>query len=141
MKRFLSLVLVAAFVQATGAAPAPARPQADKRADKEAKFTEKVRAGILKLGTGPEARVHLELRDKTRLKGYVSEAGADSFTVADAKTGKTTSVEYRQVAAVKGRGMSAGKKIAIGVGVAAGVLGVLALVVVRSLPDHIPGGF
>jgi hypothetical protein len=136
IKKFMSLLLVAVLAQAASAAPAPVRRQADK----EAKLTEKVHARILKLGTGPKARVRLELRDKTKLKGYVNEAGADSFTVADAKTGKSTSVEYRQVAEVKGGGMSVGKKIAIGVGVAAGVLGVLAVVVARSLPDHIPGG-
>ena len=136
-KQFLSLLLVIALAQAASAATVPGGRQTDK----EVKFTEKVRAGILKLGTGPKARVRLELRDKTKLEGYVSEAGADSFTVADAKTGKTTSVEYRQVAEVKGHGMSAGKKIAIAVGAAAGVLGVLAIVVARGLPDHIPSAF
>jgi hypothetical protein len=137
IKKFMSLLLVAVLAQAASAAPAPVRSQADK----EARLTEKVRARILKLGTGPKARVRLELRDKTQLKGYVTEAGADSFTVADAESGKTTSVEYRQVAEVKGRGMSVGKKIAIGTGVTAGVLGVLAIVIAHSLPGHILGGF
>jgi hypothetical protein len=136
IKKFMSLLLVAVMAQAASAAPAPVGRQADK----EARLTEKVRARILKLGTGPKARVRLELRDKTKLKGYVTEAGADSFTVADAKTGKTTSVEYGQVAEVKGHGMSVGKKLAIATGVTVGVLGVLAIVIARSLPDHIGGG-
>jgi hypothetical protein len=138
MKKLFSLLLVIALVQTASAAPAGGRRQDDK----EVKFTEKVRARILKLGTGPKARVRLKLRDKTKLKGYVSEAGADSFRVTDAKTGTTTSVEYRQVAEVGGRGMSKGKKIAIGLGVtAAGALLVLGVVIARSLPGHIPGGF
>ena len=35
-------------------------------------------------GTGPQARVELKLRDKPKLKGYISEAGAESFTVVGA---------------------------------------------------------
>lgn len=134
-KKLLSLLLVTVLVQVASASPSGGQ------ADKEAKFTEKVRADILKRGIGPKARVRLKLRDKTELEGYVAEAGTDSFSVTDAKTGKTRNVEYRQVAAVSGRGMSAGKKVAIGIGVAVGVLGVLAVVVAHSLPDHIPGGF
>lgn len=138
IKQFMSLLLVAVLAQAASAAPVAGGPQADR----EAKLTGKVRARILKLGTGPEARVHLELRDKTKLKGYVTEAGADSFTVADAKTGKPTSVEYGQVARVEGHGMSAGKKIAIGVGVGVGVLvGLGVAVFALGRPGHIPGGF
>jgi hypothetical protein len=124
-KKFLSLLLVAALAQTAALAQAPARPGADK----EARQAEKVRAGILKLGTGPKARVRLELRDKTELEGYVGEAGSDSFTVADAKTGGTTRVDYAQVAKLKGRGMSTGKKVAIGVGIGVAALVVLGVIV------------
>ncbi len=72
IKKFLSLLLVTALVQLASAAPAFARPQANK----EARFTEKVHTSILKLGIGPKARVRLILRDKTKREGYVSEAGA-----------------------------------------------------------------
>ncbi len=118
IKRLLSLLLVMALAQTAAAAQAPAKTQADK----DARHAEKVRAGILKLGTGPKARVRLELRDKTKLRGYVSEAGADSFTVRDEKSGAATNVEYGQVSKLLGRGMSTGKKVAIGVGIAAGVM-------------------
>ncbi|MEJ7849572.1 MAG: hypothetical protein WKF92_15930 [Pyrinomonadaceae bacterium] len=40
---------------------------------KEAKHAEKVKVNITKLGTGKDARVEVKLRDKTKLKGYVSE--------------------------------------------------------------------
>lgn len=118
IKRLLSLLLIAASAQTAVAAQASGRPQADK----DARHAERVRAGIRKLGTGPKARVRVELRDKTKLGGYVSEAGADSFTVTDVKTGAATNVEYRQVSKLLGRGMSTGKKIAVGVGIAAGAL-------------------
>ncbi|HEV2860117.1 MAG TPA: hypothetical protein VGX48_03855 [Pyrinomonadaceae bacterium] len=118
VKKFLSILLVFVLVHTSAAAQATAKTQADK----DARHTAKVREGILKLGTGPKARVRLELRDRTKLEGFVGEAGADTFTVTDAKTGQSTPVGYGQVAKIKGHNMSTGMKIAIGAGIAAGVI-------------------
>jgi hypothetical protein len=74
--------------------------------EKEARFAEKVKAGIAKLGTGTEARVEVKLKNKTKLKGYVSEAGADSFTIVDEKTGAATEVPYSNAKQVKGNNLS-----------------------------------
>jgi len=115
LKKILSLALAGAFVAAASAQPASAATLG--RAEKEAQFAEKVKAGIAQLGTGTEARVEVKLRDKTKLKGYVGEAGAEQFTVVDAKTGAATVVAYPQVQQVKGNNLSKGAKIAIGVGV------------------------
>jgi hypothetical protein len=114
LKRCLTLALVVALVHLTSAAPAVAK----SKEDREAQRVEKVRAGILKLGTGGDARVKVELRDKTKLEGFIKEAGADSFTVVETKTGAATAVPYPQVARVKGNNLATGVKIAIGVGVA-----------------------
>src|SRR4051812_13191985 len=97
-KKSLSLVLVFVLVQTAGAAPA----LAGTNAEKEARFAEKVKAKILKLGTGPDALVRIKLRDKTKLEGYVSEAGEDSFVVVNAKTGVATAVAYPQVKSARG---------------------------------------
>ena len=56
--------------------------------DHRGRFAEKVKAGIGKLGTGTDARIEVKLRDKTKLKGYVSESVEDSFVIVDEKTGK-----------------------------------------------------
>jgi len=82
------------------------------------------RVRILKLGTGERARVEVKLRDDTKVKGYVSAAGTDSFTVMDARTGATTVVAYGDVAQVKksGNGLSTMTKVLIGGAVAAGVI-------------------
>ena len=56
----------------------------------EARLAQQARISVLKLGVGERARVEVKLRDDTKLKGYVSAAGADSFTVTDAKTGTST---------------------------------------------------
>ena len=49
--------------------------------EKEAKFAEKVKTNIAKLGTGPEAKVEIKLKDGTKIKGYVTEASVDKFVV------------------------------------------------------------
>lgn len=113
LRKILSVVLVGLLIQLTAAYPAFAGTDPKK----EAARAEKVRAGIFKLGTGPEARVKIKLRDKTKLEGYVSDAGEDQFTITDPKTGAVTSVEYSQVKQAKGNNLSTGAKIAIGVGI------------------------
>ena len=111
LKRICSVVLAALLLQ-SGAVPALAKSGAEK----EARRAEKVRTQLGKLGTGKGARIRLELRDETKLEGYISEACAESFVVTDS-VGKTTSVAYPQVKKAQGNNLSTGAKIAIGVGI------------------------
>ena len=88
--------------------------------------SDKVKAEVAKRGTGPKAKVTVKLKDQTRLKGYISNASGDSFTLSDSKTGQTKTLAYSDVAEVKKQGgMSLPAKIGIGVGVGVGVLGLL----------------
>ncbi len=114
-KKVCSLVLSALLLQAA-AIPAFAATSAEK----EAKRGEKVRAQLAKLGTGTDARIRLILRDKTKLEGFVSEAGAESFVVTDS-AGKATAVAYPQVSKARGHNLSTGAKIGIGIGIGVGV--------------------
>jgi hypothetical protein len=66
-----------------------------------AQLAEEARSKVQKLGTGHKTRVEVKLRDNTKLKGYISQAGADSFIVIDTKTGAATTVTYTDVAQVK----------------------------------------
>ena len=116
LKRIASVMLSALLLQAA-AVPAFAKTNAEK----EAKRAEKVRTQIAKLGTGKDALVRIELRDKTKLEGYVSEAGAESFVVTN-RAGVATTVAYPQVVKAKGNNLSTGTKIAIGIGVAAAIV-------------------
>jgi len=88
---------------------------ASSREDKDAKLAAEVKTGIMKLGTGPAARVELKLRDKTKLKGHVQQIAEDHFTVIDERTGEAREVPYPQVKQVKGNNLSTGAKIAIAV--------------------------
>ena len=117
LKKSLSLLLVGLLILI--ASPIAS---AGTRAEKQAQKIEKVRAAILSLGVGPEARIKVKLRDKTKLEGYIKEAGDDHFVITDARTGTDTSVAYPQVKTAQGQNLSKGAKIAIGVGVAAAVV-------------------
>ena len=86
-------------------------------AEKEAKFAEKVKAEVTKLGTGTDAKIQIKLKDGSKLKGYVSEIKDTSFVVTDEKTGATTEIPYPQAKQVKGHNLSTGAKIAIAVGI------------------------
>jgi hypothetical protein len=107
-------------------AVAPARAQTKEQ--KEARRAEKVRKAVNKLGAGEKARIRVRLKDETRVKGYVSEIGADDFQITDAKAGSTTRVAYTQVKQVEGKNLSTGQKVAIGLGIAAAVLAVVVLI-------------
>jgi hypothetical protein len=112
-KKVLSLALVGFLLSVAGLRPGYAR----SKEEKATRFAEKVKEGISKVGTGAEARIEVKLWDKTKLKGYVSEAGEDSFVIVDEKTGGTSTVTYAQVKQVKGQHLSTAAEIAIGVGV------------------------
>jgi hypothetical protein len=77
---------------------------------------EKMRSQVAKMGVGGNARVEVKLRDNTQLKGYISDADQDSFTVVDNKTGASKTVSYADTQTVKkaGGGVSAKTWIILG---------------------------
>jgi hypothetical protein len=85
--------------------------KASSNSEKEAKAAAKVKSALTKLGTGPDARVEIKLRDKTKLKGYVSELGDDHFMLVQDKTGTATQVAYPQVQKVKGKNRLTGETV------------------------------
>jgi len=108
-RRFLAFALVGFLLSTAGSKPTHANP-GEKT---QAVFIEKVRQGIRRLGVGEAARVEVTLRDKTKIKGYISEANEDSFRVMNPASGTATTVSYPQVRQVKGNNLSTGAVIAI----------------------------
>jgi len=106
LRLFVTLCLPCCLVLFT---PATALPR-----QREQRYAEEVRAAVASLGAGPDARVEVRLRDKTKLKGYVSRADEDGFVVVNARTGAATQVAYPQVKKVKGHNLSTGDKILLG---------------------------
>lgn len=118
-KKYLTLILTVFVINLSLSASVFAETS------KEAKQAEKVKVNITKLGTGKDARVEVKLRNKTKLKGYVSEINENNFVVIDDKTGASNEVAYSNAKQVKGNNLSTGVKIAI---VVAGVIGVILLI-------------
>ena len=81
----------------------------------------KVKLAVQERGTEEHSRVKVTLRNKTEVKGYISQIGPDSFQVTDNKSGRVTSISYPEVEKVRKSGMSTGAKIAIALGVGVGV--------------------
>ncbi|HKQ72481.1 MAG TPA: hypothetical protein VJ810_02060 [Blastocatellia bacterium] len=117
-KKNLSLFLAVAMLLSLFAAPSAL---AKTKEEKQAALSAKVKAGVSKLGAGKDTKISVKLRDKTKLKGYVSRIEEESFVIADAKTGNETNVPYGDVTQVKGKNLSTGAVIAISAGVAAAV--------------------
>jgi hypothetical protein len=103
------------------------------KAEKEARFAGNVKAEIEKLGVGRDTRVEDKRRDKTRLKGYISEASENGFVVTDLKTGASNDVAYADVSQVKGNNLSTGAKIGIGIAIGVGVTLLVAFLIVSHL--------
>jgi hypothetical protein len=78
---------------------------------------EKVKVGVSKLGVGQDTRVEVRLRDKTSVSGYISRIEAESFVVANTRTGETSTVAYTEVTRLKGHNLSTGAKIGIGIAI------------------------
>ncbi len=115
LRNFISvLMVITLLVTALFREVASAATQADKEAKQAAKTKQKV----AKLGTGESARISFELRDHTKLKGYVSEIGDETFVVTSFKTKATTTVAYRDVTSLRGKGLPMAANVAIIAGVA-----------------------
>ena len=103
-RKYVSLTLVGLLLNLTFYSTAMANTE------KDAKFAEKVKANINKLGTGKDAKVEIKLKDGTKLKGYVSEVKDSGFVLTNEDTGISNEIPYLQVKQVKGQNLSAGKK-------------------------------
>ncbi len=97
---------------------------------------EKIKTNVAKRGTGKKSKVVVKMKDGTKIKGYISQKGEDSFDLTNIKTNQTTTVAYREVAQVKKPGLSTGAKIAIGVGIGVAVTAVVLAVAVGQALDN-----
>ncbi len=131
-KKYLTLILTILVINLSLGATA----FADTNDDKAAKFADKVKVNITKLGTGKEARVQVKLKDGTKLKGFISKINENSFAVSNEKTGMETEVPYPNAKQVKGNNLSTGDKIWIAVGITAVVL--IVVLSVAFQPERCP---
>ena len=123
----ISICLVVVLLLNTYGLAYPAEPRSDAETAlaRNTEQAEKIKNEIDRRGKGEKSRVKVRLRDKTEVKGYISEINADSFQVTDEKTGKAATIAYDNVEKVGGRGMSRNTKIGIGVGVGIAAAGII----------------
>jgi len=115
-----------------------ARVAGQAKADQPSKLDQqiaKIRAAISKRVADDKDRVKLQLRDGSEVKGRLSQAGDDSFTLTNDKSGQQTGLNYADVQRVNGRGLGRGAKIGI---IAATVVGVAAILVIKASRDFDP---
>jgi hypothetical protein len=112
-KRSLTILLAASLispllcVQSRGAT---------RKEVEQTQFAQKVKLGIARMGVGEDAQVSVQLRDKTRVGGYISEINEDSFVVTNLETSANTTVAYPAVRKIQGQHITTGLKIALQVG-------------------------
>lgn len=101
-----------------------------KAEEKEQRRIEKLKARVAERSIGEKATVEVELANKSNVKGYISQAGAEGFEVTNEKTGEKTSIAYRDVKYVGRLGLSRNEKVIIpiigavvGLVVVVGILG------------------
>ena len=131
----ISVCLVAVLLLNTYGLASPSEPRSDTQTTpaSNTQLAGKIKTEIERRGTGEKSRVKVRLRDKTEVKGYISQIDATSFQVTDEKTGKAMTLAYNEVEKVGGRGMSRNTKIVIFVGVGIAVAGIILGVLAAAL--------
>ena len=99
---------------------------------KEGKSPERVKAEVLKRGTGEKAKVKVKLRNGSEVRGYISKADQDTFDI-HGKNSENVTLAYADVLSVRKAGMSRGAKIGIAAGGAALVIAAFAARAIASL--------
>jgi hypothetical protein len=128
-KPFLSLALSLLLLSQAAAVPLYAQTQGEKEARRAAKMKVKIE----KYGTGESARVRVTLRDRRRATGYIQEAGAETFTLFDPKTGVVTVIPYAQAKSVNPNRVV---PVVVAAGIAAGAVALLGALVLFSLKER-----
>jgi len=98
-------------------------PVAAQQSNSEGMTLDRVKAKVAKLGIGEKAKATVILKDGTKKKGYIGQAGTADFVLRDRKTDSPTTISYSDVSKVESnRGHSTARNLAIGIGIGAGAL-------------------
>jgi len=100
----------------------------------EGKPAVEARNEVEKRGLGERSRVKVTLRNKSEVKGYISQIDADTFQLTDRKSGHVSTVAYQDVSRIREGGMSRGTKIAIALGI--GVVVIVVWIALSSTLNH-----
>ena len=127
LKPAVLLLITTVLICFVSAVPVMANDSDAKREQKAAKIEDKMKT----LGVGEQVRLDVKMYDKTRHQGYLRETSDSGFVVVD-KAGTAHEVKYTEVGSVKGRNLSTGAKIGIGIAIGAGITLLIVLLIVHA---------
>ena len=129
MKTYLTCLLASVLFIASISMPVTAQQT-------NSNGTDKVKAKVAKLGVGEKAKATVILKDGTKKKGYIGQAGGDDFVLRDRKSDSPTTIRYSDVTKVESnKGHSTARNLAIGIGIGAGAFLAIIAIVFASLND------
>ena len=109
-------------------------PVTAQQSNSDGATLEKVKAKVAKIGVGEKAKATVKLKDGTKIKGYIGQAGSDDFVLRDRKTDAPTTIRYSDVAKVESnRGHSTARNLGLGIGIGAGAFLAILLISIAHL--------
>jgi hypothetical protein len=129
MRTYLTCLLASVlFVASTS------MPVAAQQSNSEGTTLDKVKAKVAKLGVGAKAKATVILKDGTKKKGYIGQAGSDDFVLRDRQTDAPTTISYGDVSKVESnKGHSTARNLGIGIGIGAGAFLAILLIAIAHL--------
>jgi hypothetical protein len=128
MRPYLNCLLVAVLFVATNSLPVAGQQT------NSAGTLDKVKAKVAKIGVGEKAKATVILKDGTKKKGYIGQAGDDDFVLRDRKTDAPTTIRYGDVAKVESnKGHSTARNLGLGIGIGAGAFLAILLIAIAHL--------
>ena len=129
MRTYLTCLLASVLVVTGISVPVSAQ-----QSNSEAATLERIKAKVAKLGIGEKAKATVILKDGTKKKGYIGQAGTEDFVLRDRKTDSPTTILYSDVSKVESnRGHSTARNLGIGIGIGAGAFLAILLISIAHL--------
>jgi hypothetical protein len=129
MKLYLTYLIGSVLLLVTVPFAVAAQPSAP-----QPMTVENIKTKVAKLGVGDKAKATVFLKNGTKLKGYIAQAGDSDFVLRDRKTDTPSTIRYDDVARIdSNKGHSTARNIAIGVGIGAGALLAIILITIAHL--------
>ena len=129
MRKYLNCLLASALFVASISTPIAAQ-----NSNSDGTTVDTVKAKVAKLGVGEKAKATVILKDRTKKKGYIGQAGSDDFVLRDRKTDSPTTIRYTDVAKVESnKGHSTARNLALGIGIGAGAFLAILLIAIAHL--------
>jgi len=129
MRSYLCCLLASVVYVASVSMPAAAQ-----QSSSQGSAVDVVKAKVAKIGVGEKAKATVIMKDGTKQKGYIGQAGSEDFILRDRKTDSPTTIRYSDVTKVESnKGHSTARNLGIGIGIGAGAFLAIILITIAHL--------